>query len=446
MAATTPEDVRIATLGECRFDSPLHLSTIIGDGIVNYITDDTGVRYEVEVGPAVGQRPDVLFEKAGPRQRIFYDPGRTAAAVVTCGGLCPGINNVIRSIVLQLYYGYGVCRILGMRYGYQGIRPDAEDPPLPLTPDAVEHIHRRGGTILGASRGPGEIPVMVRYLADEKIDMIFCIGGDGTQRGAHAIATEIRRRGLPIAVIGVPKTIDNDVPYVERSFGFATAIEQARAVIDSAHVEARDAVNGISIVKLMGRHAGFIAAAATAASQDVNFTLIPELPFKLEGEGAFLPLLEKRVLDRHHAVVVVAEGAGQDLVGADENERDAEGRAARDASGNVRLEDVGSFLKRHISAYFRERGVPVTVRYLDPSYAIRSVAADAGDAILCDRFARGAADAAMAGKTDVLIGLQHGAFIHVPLELVTREARTLDLEGDLWRAVMECTGQPARMG
>jgi 6-phosphofructokinase 1 len=438
MAAITPDDVRIPSLGECRFDSPLHLSTVVGDGIVNYVTDDTRVRYEAVVGPAVIERPDVTFEKAGPRQRIFFSAEETSAAIVTCGGLCPGINNVIRSIVLHLFHGYGVRRILGMRYGYQGIRPNADDAPILLTPDAVERIHRLGGTILGSSRGPGDPPAMVRYLADEGINMLFCIGGDGTQRGAHVIAEEVERQGAKLAVIGVPKTIDNDVPYVERSFGFATAIEEARAVIDSAHVEARDAINGISIVKLMGRHAGFIAAAATAASQDVNFTLIPELPFQLEGDGAFLPLLEKRVVDRHHAVIVVAEGAGQDLV--------ADGDVERDASGNVRLEDIGPFLKRRIAAYFRERGVPVTVRYFDPSYAIRSVAADAGDAILCDRFARSAADAAMAGKTDMLIGLQHGVFVHVPLDLVTSGTRILDTESDLWRAVMECTGQPARMG
>ena len=276
-----------------------------------------------------------LFERAGPREQLYFEPSNTKVAIVTCGGLCPGLNNVIRSVYVQLHYHYGVPAVLGVRYGFSGFSAEASSPPMWLNSEMVNNIHQLGGTLLGTSRGPVSADIIVDFLEQRGINILFTVGGDGTQRGAHSVVEEIQRRKLKISVIGIPKTIDDDVQYVNRSFGYFTAIEKAKEVIDSAHVEAHCVLNGISIVKVMGRDSGFIAAGATLASQEVNFTLVPEVPFKLEGECGLLSVLHRRLLERHHAVIVVAEGAGQHLMPPSEE---------RDASGNLLHRDIGTFL------------------------------------------------------------------------------------------------------
>jgi 6-phosphofructokinase 1 len=378
------------------------------------------------------QRADELFELAGPRERLYFDPAQTTAGIVTCGGLCPGLNNVIRSLTLELHHHYGVTRVLGFRNGFQGLDPARGLEPIPVTPEYVEDIHREGGTVLGTSRGPVDVQAATNHLIRLGVDILFVIGGDGTQRGGYELHLEAKRHGHDLAVVGIPKTIDNDVPYVARSFGYLTAVEEAARVLNAAHTEAHSVQNGISLVKLMGREAGFIAASATIASQDVNFTLIPELPFRLD---VFLQALETRVLRRNHAVIVVAEGAGQDLI--------PDAPSGTDASGNRKLKDIGTFLRAKIDDHFRARQIPTTLRYFDPSYLIRSVPADAEDAILCDHFARNAAHAGMAGKTGMVIGLFHDHFIHVPTEIIVREKRRLNTGGGTWHAVLAATGQAA---
>jgi 6-phosphofructokinase 1 len=371
------------------------------------------------------------FELAGPRKRIFFDPAKTKAGIVTCGGLCPGLNDVIRSVFLELYYAYGVKEIYGFRGGYQGLDPDCPNKPVPLTPAFVDDIHKEGGTVLGTSRGPVDVGRAVDHLVDLGINMLFTIGGDGTQKGGNAFYQEARNRGYILSVVGIPKTIDNDVAFVTRTFGYLTAVQESTIVLDRAHTEARSVENGISLVKLMGRHAGFIAAGATVASQDVNFTLVPEVPFKLEGEKGFLPALKERILDRKHALIVVAEGAGQDLL---------ETTGERDASGNVILSDIGIYLRRRIEEYFKMEKIPVVIRYFDPSYIIRSSRANAEDSILCDLFARNAVHAAMAGKTGLVIGYLHDMFIHVPIDLLAGKSKRLDINGFAWNAVLATTG------
>jgi len=314
--------------------------------------------------PDVPAQEELLFELAGPRDKLFFDPKVTRAGIVTCGGLCPGLNDVIRSLFLELRNAYGVKEVLGFRGGYQGLDPARGGEPIVLTPEFVDDIHQQGGTVLGTSRGPVDVKLAVDNLIRRRVDLLFTIGGDGTQRGGNELYQEANRRGHPLAVVGIPKTVDNDVAFVARTFGYLTAVQEAARVLDRAHVEAKSVRNGISLVKLMGRHAGFIAAGATVASQDVNFTLVPEVPFKLEGEHGFLAALKERVLRRAHAVVVVAEGAGQDLL------RQAE--TARDASGNVKLQDIRLFLRDRIEAYFKAEKVPVVMRYFDPSYFVRS--------------------------------------------------------------------------
>jgi 6-phosphofructokinase 1 len=409
-------------LGEAVHDSPLPFS----------VADDLLVPAQIKWPNGVPPADGVLFEKAGPRRKLFFDPAATRAAIVTCGGLCPGLNNVIRSVTRELRRSYGVSSVLGIRGGYRGLDPARGRLPMELSEDLVEDIHREGGTLLGTSRGPVDTDIAVDFLVARRINVLFTVGGDGTQRGGHALYEKARDRGHAMSVVGIPKTIDNDVVYVSRTFGYSTAVAEAERVIESAHTEARSVDNGVALVRLMGRHAGFIAAAATVASQDVNFCLVPELPFALDGEGGLLAALERRLQRKGHAVIVVAEGAGQGLLG---------GRGERDASGNLVLQDIGVFLKERLQAHFKARGIEMALRYFDPSYQIRACAANTEDALLCDRMARHAVHAAMAGKTGLVISYLNAQFVHVPIQEIVQGSKRLDLEGELWRAVLSSTGQ-----
>jgi 6-phosphofructokinase 1 len=420
-------------LGAATIPSPLHGQAECLQG--GFVADDVCIRMQGEVCTDRPPQEEILFEKAGPREQIFFDPPKTRAAIVTCGGLCPGLNNVVRALYLELAMNYGIAEVLGIRFGFQGLNPAEGQPPVKLSIDLVEDIHKLGGTVLGSSRGPQDAGVMADFLTQRQINLLFCVGGDGTLRGAHALHRELHRRGLPIAVVCVPKTIDNDIEYCDRSFGLFTAIDRAAEVVDLAHVEAKGAPYGIGLVRVMGRYSGFIACGATLASQHANFTLIPENPFQLAGPRGFLAVLEERMRERRHAVIVAAEGAGQHLFPSDQVERDA--------SGNPKLQDIGVFLKHQIERHFRERKFPISIKYIDPSYIVRSVPANADDSMLCDQLARRAAHAAMAGKTDVVIGNRRGMCIHVPIELATSRRKQVELDSDVWSSVLACTGQPA---
>jgi 6-phosphofructokinase 1 len=394
------------------------------------------VRLKHKIGPKYHGAPHFSVEEAGPRERIHFDPSRSCGAVVTCGGLSPGLNNVIHSIYAELAYNYEVPRILGVRNGYMGLDPESGLKMVEMTPAYDDHIHDMGGTVLGSSRGPVHPSVIVDTLVRESIDMLFCVGGDGTQRGASNIAEEVERRGLDKAIVGIPKTIDNDIEFVYTSFGYYTALEKAQEVLRGAHVEARCAPNGIGLVKLMGRDAGFIAAGAALASQDANFVLIPEVPFPLDGENGFLAALERRLATRDHALVVVAEGAGQHLL-------DRAEKSETDASGNILHQDIGLFLRDEIKRHFKQRGVEINLKYIDPSYFIRSVPANPSDRILSDQMARMAVHAGMSGKTGVMIGYIHNELVHVPIRTAVARQKRVDTASDLWTAVMRSTGQPA---
>jgi len=427
-----PSEVAISTLGPCRHPSPiaLHGGDFIDDANRVLLCADT---FGLE--PFVGSGREMpTFEPAGPRPEIFFEPARLNCGIVTCGGLCPGLNNVVRSIVLRLTYAYGVHRIFGFRYGYSGLASDGQEP-LSLTPELVEYLNQHGGSLLGSSRGPQELSEMVDTLVRLQVGVLFVIGGDGGLQGASALCGELARRGLSISIIGVPKTIDNDLGWTWRSFGFDTAVDAATSVILAAHNEARAAWDGIGLVKLMGRHSGFIAAHATLASSDVNFCLVPEVPFTLGGNGGFLQELERRLDQKHHAVIVVAEGAGQDLI-------PDSGGPQKDASGNVRLKDIGIFLRDQIGAYFAGRNREVPIRYIDPSYTIRSLPANSFDAQLCLVLGQHAVHAGMAGRTDMLVGVWNQRYTHVPIALAVKKRRQLDPRGETWHRVLEVTGQP----
>jgi 6-phosphofructokinase 1 len=419
------EDFRIERAGQCTFASPL-------DSAV-FISDSEGVLIDATLsGYQKGQRKPPFLEKAGPREKIFFNPETSRAALVTCGGLCPGLNDVIRAIVMVLWYRYGVKEIFGLRYGYEGLIASYNHEPLVLEPEFVEDIHKDGGTILGTSRGPQATGLMVDFLLERKINMLFTIGGDGTQRGALAITREIKKRHLAITVIGIPKTIDNDILFTERTFGFETAVAMSQIPITGAHMEAKGVRNGIAIVKLMGRESGFIATYAAIASSDVNLVLIPEVPFALERVFAYL---EERITRKRHAVIVVAEGAGQEHVAAQ----------GTDESGNKKLGDIGLFLKTAITEYFRARNIPTTVRYIDPSYTIRSVPANPDDSVLCFQLAENAVHAAMSGRTGMVVGIWNGHFVHIPIQLAVKDRKKIDPSSLLWQSVLDNTGQPGNL-
>lgn len=424
----TPEQTRIATLGPATHQSPLQRR---GEPFVD---DAERIVLSARLADLTGGGEPASFEVAGPRERIFHDPSTLGCGIITCGGLCPGLNNVVRSIVLRLWYAYDVRRIVGFRYGYAGLAPRNHHAPLVLTPDVVEPLHEQGGTRLGTSRGPQDVDEMIDRLVELDIRLLFVLGGDGGLRGAAALHAGIARRQLPIGIIGIPKTIDNDLAWTARSFGFGTAVEAAGAALKAAHVEARAAWNGVGLVKLMGRHAGFIAAHATLASADVNVCLVPEVPFALEGPGGLLDVLARRLDAKHHAVIAVAEGAGQ--------EHFASATGERDASGNLKLHDIGLLLRERIAAHFAACGTDIAIRYIDPSYMIRSLPANSLDAQYCLVLGQHAVHAGLSGRTNMLVGSWNGRFVHVPIPLATTGRRQLDPTGEEWQRVLETTGQP----
>lgn len=442
-------DFNIETLGETKFDSPFLYSSVYGDARANFVPDTDKVLFDTRYDQSKTREmngdftaENNLMEKAGPRKMIYFDPSRVNAGICTCGGLCPGLNDVIRSVVRSLILGYKVKNVWGFRFGFKGMLKVPPAPPMRLDTDIVDEIHKVGGTILGSARGGGEYPdEIVETLIRYKVNMLFVIGGDGTQKGALKIAETAQKKGYEIAIVGIPKTIDNDLMFVQRSFGFETAVEKAQEAVTTAHTEAKGAYNGIGLVKLMGRDSGFIAAQTALASHEVNFVLIPEVPFKLYGPCGLLKLLEERLNRKSHALVVVAEGAGQDLMAEEFGEYDE-----RDAGGNKKLRDIGSYLKEKISEYCKERSMDATVRYIDPSYIIRASVPVSSDALYCARLGSNAVHAAMAGRTKLLISYWNGAFTHVPAKLVTVGRNTLNPESSLWRDVLESTLQPLEIG
>ncbi len=429
-------DSTIPALGEAKIPSPKK-ERPNGPCGTSFISNDDRVVVDVNVAHLskmirTGEQPPA-FEMAGPREKIYFDPSKLRCALVTCGGLCPGLNDIIRAVVLELYYGYGVRNIYGIQYGLQGFIPKYGHDVIDLGPDMVRNILDMGGSILGSSRGPQSIEEIVDSLERMNIGILFMIGGDGTLKAASKIADVISQRGLKISAVGIPKTIDNDIYMVSRSFGFDTAVDVATQAIKGAHNEAKGYPNGIGLIKLMGRHSGFIAATAALAQQDVNFVLIPEIEVDLDGENGLLRNLERRLKLRGHAVVVVAEGFGQKFfAGAPEE---------RDASGNIKLKDIGKYLKDQITAYFGAKGIDISLKYIDPSYMIRSLPANANDSVFCGFLGRDAVHAGMAGKTRLITSHWNNFFVHVPMALSSGKRKSVSPNGKLWRSVLEATGQ-----
>ncbi len=427
----TPEQTQVRSLGPAKIANPMLKAS---KGFGGCVDESQRVLLDPFPAPDEAGQAQPCFELAGPREHIYFDPSKLKAAIVTCGGMCPGINSLVRAIVLQLHYIYGVRNVVGVRYGLQGFIPSYGHELVELTPTTVQDVHGRGGSFLGMSRGSQPMDEVVDALERLNIGLLFMIGGDGTLHAAKAITDVIAERGLKIAVVAIPKTIDNDICFVEKTFGFQTAVEAATHAILGAHNEATGAPGGIGLVKLMGRMSGFVAAHATLALTEVNFCLIPEVDFDLEGEHGLLQALEERLRSRGHAVVVVAEGAGQKFFeGTD---------LGTDPSGNPKLGDIGTHLKQRIADHFHEKRMEINLKYIDPSYLIRSVPANSNDRIYTGFLGHHAVHAGLAGKTGMMVSLWNNRFVHVPIELAISHRSRVDPHGSLWRAVREATGQP----
>ncbi|MCK5156259.1 MAG: ATP-dependent 6-phosphofructokinase [Spirochaetales bacterium] len=446
-------DFSVQNLGKATISSPIMMSKNTGDKFANYVNESESILHHIDANLATGETVVSshinAVELAGPREKIYFNPAHVHASIVTCGGLCPGLNNVIRAVVRCFWYRYNVRRISGIQYGYRGLVAESPFEPIKLDPDVVDDIQMKGGTILGSSRGGGKkVAEIVDSLERMNINILVAVGGDGTLRGADEIGQEILKRGLKISVIGIPKTIDNDLSFIQSSFGFDTAVSTAVQAVRGAHVEAHDSINGVGLVKVMGRESGFIAAHTALAMSDVNFCLIPENPFDLEGKNGLLRHLRERILSRQHAVILIAEGAGQGLLEKSSGtlpEPSSRSIAKTDASGNKRLHDVGVFLKERIAEYFTKENIEVNIKYIDPSYIIRSAPANPNDSIYCSRLGAHAVHAAMSGRTRTLISLMHNRFVHIPIEIAVAERNYVDTEGSLWRDVLENTRQPVSM-
>ncbi len=424
-------NTKIDILGPCTIPNPAGYDFYTKDG--SFVLMQSAFSGQEEFQDFLSQKEHIYFEQSGPQEKIYFNPSEVVAGIVTCGGLCPGINDVIRAIFMELHYRYKVPKVLGFRYGYAGLVEKNQIEPISLHSDIVVNIHKEGGSILSSSRGNQDPKEMVDYLVKLGVKILFCIGGDGTLRGANAIYEEVKKRNLKISIIGIPKTIDNDINFIHKTFGFSTAFAKAVDALDTAYTEAKGAPNGIGLVKLMGRHSGFIAANAALASKLVNFVLIPEQDFDLEGEGAFLERLKERILTRKSAVVLVAEGAGQKFVANNE----------KDLSGNQKLGDIGVFLKNVINDFFKKENIPINLKYIDPSYTIRSVPANAEDSVFCGFLGQNAVHSGMAGKTGMVVGTWNNVFTNIPITLAISERKVLKPgKSYLWRAVLASTGQP----
>ena len=426
-----PKIIRPDVLGECKYESPLK-------GSISRFYENEGIARDCRTKDlgTLEHISDIEFiELAGPREKIYFNPAETTVGIVTCGGLCPGLNDVIRALTFCSLESYGVKKVLGFQYGYEGLVAKYYHYPMELDTTNTDEIHEKGGTILKSSRGGQDTDDIIDTLVHYGVNILFTIGGDGTQRGARDIVEGVKKRNLPISVVGIPKTIDNDINMIQRSFGFETAVEATWDIITNAHSEAKAYRNGVGLVKLMGRESGWIAASATLANSNVNFCLIPEVPFDLHGPNGFLAHLEKRLEHKDHVVVVVAEGAGQHLLA---------GEDGKDKSGNKRLNDIGVFLRDKIKGHFEGQGTEINVKYFDPGYNIRSRPANANDSMYCLRLGNNAVHAAMAGLTNMIVGLHNDRLVHLPIPLIG-ERKMIDPHGWFWQTILQSTHQSAHM-
>uniref|UniRef100_A0A7S1RYX3 Phosphofructokinase domain-containing protein n=1 Tax=Alexandrium catenella TaxID=2925 RepID=A0A7S1RYX3_ALECA len=365
--------------------------------------------------------------RANACKEIWWDPSEVRAAVVTCGGLCPGLNSIIREVTNTLWHQYDVRHIYGIQAGYNGLSNPEKHKPIQLSPDKVRDIHMKGGSILKAGRGGFNPEQICDRLERLGINMVFTVGGDGTQHASHLLYEEAKRRNLDISIVGLPKSIDNDILFFDKTFGFDSAVSTAADIMRNGWVEATSCDKGVGIVKLMGRDAGFVAMHAALASTIVDLVMIPEVNVKLED---VIEHIDSTLARKNFMLIAIAEGAGQEFVATGE----------KDATGHTKYGDIGTFLRDEINAHLKKSGGRSF--YIDPSYIIRSCPIRPNDHIYCSRLARDAVHCAMRGYTGVCVGPIHNIIVIMPSELIASGKRRVKLTSSAWQSCVQSCNMP----
>ena len=424
------EEPEIKTLISPCYGDPLNRDVMSGGFIQK--------EHFTKLGRVVTADDGAKYIKAGPRYHVALDNEKVKACIVTCGGLCPGLNVVIRELVMSLRYNYGVQDIFGIKWGYSGFYDD--ESWVRLTPDDVKEIHTQGGTVLGTSRGGFDGQRIAAEMLKRGINMGFFIGGAGTHRGIKELTKIFRQKKEKVILVGIPKTIDNDIPIIDRSFGLDSAVTESVHVIRAANVEANCNPNGIGLVKLFGRSSGFVAMYATLAARDVNICLIPEVPFNLYGENGLLDYIFKRLEIKHHVVIVVGEGAGFAV-----KDYDVKISGKTDKSGNPVLPDIGVLLKEEIKKKAKELGIEINLKYIDPTYIVRAGPANSFDCNYCAKLAQNAVHCAFAGYTNFSIGIVNNHTCMIPIDKISQEGvvRKIKTSDSDYLMMLASTGQPS---
>ena len=394
-------------------------------------------------------QPVPAFLEAGPRRMLFHEPQSVRAVVVTSGGLAPGLNCVVHGIVTRHWNTYGVNAarrggIFGIYDGFVGLyNKPLDKTPASLRPEITEPWLDRGGSMLGARRFHeqelGELADQITAnLALNDINILYVIGGDGSLKVAHEIAQRAKARN--ISVVGIPKTMDNDVLWVWQSFGFNTAVQKAAEVVNTMHAEA-ESTRRVGLIELFGAESGFVAANATLASGHVDLVLVPEIFLALCPQQCealldrFIEYLSQTVRskERAHAIVVLAEGVGELF-----KQRQVK-LGGQPVSGKNFAGELRDFLQGGLKDPL---GRVVDVFVNQPRHNIRAVPANAYDQIYCARLGALAVDNALAGYTDVMVSQWLTEYVLVPLELVALGKKSIPPGGMFWKQVVSSTGQP----
>mmetsp|Transcript_20291 Transcript_20291/g.48093 ORF Transcript_20291/g.48093 Transcript_20291/m.48093 type:complete len:415 (+) Transcript_20291:167-1411(+) len=380
------------------------------------------------------QKPNPLLSsgclRANAARQLFWEPNKVKAAVVTCGGLCPGLNSIIRGVTKCLWNEYGVREILGITAGYNGLSDPETHPPVKLTEEMVRDIHMKGGSIIKAARGGFDAEKICDNLQRLGITVLFLVGGDGTQFAGHLLYEAARKRRLAVSIVGIPKSIDNDVVLFDRTFGFDTAVAKASEVIRNALVEASSCDRGVGIVKLMGRDSGFVAMHAATAADVVDLCMIPEVKVDMKD---VIEHVDATLAKKKYMVIAVAEGAGQELVST----------GKQDDTGHTVYGDIGVFLKDTLNKHLKASGGRTF--YIDPSYIIRSVPITPNDHIYCVRLANDAVHTAMRGYTGVCVGAMHNVVCMLPSRLIASGKKKVRPHSSSWQGCVQTCNMPAAL-
>lgn len=461
---------------------------------------DEGARIVVDArrkyhDPLEGITPaawNLTMPEAGPRRYVSYpQKNQLKVGILVSGGIAPGINAVISGIIAR-HHAYQAwsqkinknyaLEILGYSEALKGLL-HAGRPAVPLDLKTVREAVNHGGSILPTARADelldledpkqrdGALDKVTSRLINQQIDILYIIGGDGSMRAAHAISCRARRNPInELSVIGIPKTMDNDILWVWQSFGFLSAVEFAKQAILQLHTEVMSNPR-LCVIQLFGSDSGFVVSHAALASGVCDAVLIPEVNFTLKQLSGYI---RYRLQDRPHsdkpyggivalaetaipldwreyvsATAEVADGSEKVILTPEELRAietfESHGRRVHgqtpDAlrSGGLRL--VSQILQREIRK-LGDRWSSYRVFTNEPRHLIRSIEPSVSDVIFAQRLGTLAVDNAMAGYHDFMISQWLTEYVLVPLKLVVLGRKRVPEHGIFWKSVRASTGQP----